>query len=283
MGMSLQQSKSRIKSIQATSKITKAMELVSTSKLKKAKEIHFKVTPFQNELMSLMGSVYCNLEDKKYPYLLKNEQASKNLYVLITSSLGLCGGYNSNLFHFVVSNIHKEDELIIFGSKGYHYFKNKNYKIVQYYEELPQFNIKEKLSSIVAQFVKEKFDQKEYQTIQLIYTKFINSLTFEPQVIQLLPLIPFKDTQKFTKQLLIEPNVSSVLDQLIPFYLTTTIKTYLFESMLSEQASRRTAMENATDNAFELESKLMLEYNKARQAMITQEISEISGSADALN
>ena len=117
----------------------------------------------------------------------------------------------------------------------------------------------------------------------MIYTKFINSLTFEPQVIQLLPLIPFKDTQKFTKQLLIEPNVSSVLDQLIPFYLTTTIKTYLFESMLSEQASRRTAMENATDNAFELESKLMLEYNKARQAMITQEISEISGSADALN
>ena len=116
----------------------------------------------------------------------------------------------------------------------------------------------------------------------MIYTKFINSLTFEPNIVQLLPLTKIVDVPKISKELLLEPSATEVLDNLIPFYLTTSIKTLIFESMLSEQASRRTAMENATDNAQELEDKLLLEFNKSRQASITQEITEISGAANAI-
>ena len=116
----------------------------------------------------------------------------------------------------------------------------------------------------------------------MVYTKFINSLTFEPMCVQLLPISELVEVPKISKELLLEPSAEEVLDNLIPFYLTTSIKTLIFESMLSEQASRRTAMENATDNASELEEKLLLEFNKSRQASITQEITEISGAANAI-
>ena len=282
MGMSLQQTKSRIKSIQATKKITNAMELVSTSKLKKAKEIHFQFAPYVQEVQTMMGTVSNRLEDKKNMYLLENDNTDKKIIILFSSSLGLCGGYNSNLFHYAQNYITSNDDLIVFGSKGCSYFKNKGYQLVKTYHELPQFNLKEKLTSEVAYYAIEQFKQKKISKVQVIYTQFINSLTFVPKILTILPLPKLESSQSFNKELLIEPKASTVLKELIPFYLTTSIKACLFESMLSEQASRRTAMENATDNAYELENQLMLEYNKARQAMITQEISEISGSADAL-
>ena len=283
MAMSLQQSKTRIQSIQSTKKITKAMELVSNSKLKRAKDLHFKVTPFQNELENLMNCVVANIEEKESVYFNINKDSKKNLYIIISSSLGLCGGYNNNIYNFASSIIDlNHDDLIVFGLKGHIYFKNKGYRIIKSFDELPQFNVKEKYSSDVIYNVLKKYNKKQKKRLKLIYTKFINSLTLEPKVIQLLPLVSFKEPIKFKKELQIEPTPQEVLDNLIPFYLTTTLKNYLFESMLSEQASRRIAMENATDNAHELENKLMLEFNKARQALITQEISEISSSADAL-
>lgn len=283
MAMSMQQTKSRIRSVNSTSKITKAMELVSTSKLKKAKDLHFKITPFKQEVFEIISYVVKDIADLNYRYFCEN-QADKDLYIVVTSSLGLCGGYNINMEKYVASKVNKEkDDLMVIGNKGIHYFKNQGYHVIKTYPELPKLDIKENLSSYIARSVLHSFDEKKYRRIRILSTKFINSLTFEPTETILLPLSNLAQVEPMKKELLLEPSPEEVLDQMIPFYLTTAIKALLLESMLSEQASRRTAMENATDNAQELQEKLLLEFNKSRQAAITQEITEISGAANAQN
>lgn len=281
MAMSLQQTKTRIRSVASTKKITKAMELVATSKLRKAKDINMKVTPYKNEVFEIISYCANNIIDKDYKYFNEND-VSKSLHIIVTSTLGLCGGYNINITKYVLNNIPKEDDLIVIGSKGINFLKNKGYNIIKEFPELPGLDLKESLSSSLSHEVLSQFDMKNYKNINMVYTKFINSLTFEPEKVQLLPLSSIVEVPDIKKELLLEPSAEEVLDNLIPFYLTTAIKTLLFESMLSEQASRRTAMENATDNASELEDKLLLEFNKSRQASITQEITEISGAANAI-
>ena len=138
------------------------------------------------------------------------------------------------------------------------------------------------MSNEIAHDILKEFDLSHYKKVNMVYTKFINSLTFEPTLVQLLPISEVVDVPNISKELLLEPSPEEVLDNLIPFYLSTSFKALVFESMLSEQASRRTAMENATDNASELQDKLLLEFNKSRQAAITQEITEISGAANAI-
>ena len=195
----------------------------------------------------------------------------------------MCGGYNIAIEKFVEENIDKNNtDLIVLGAKGHHYFKDRGYNIVSSYDDLPTFDIQESISSSIATKVFDDFNASVYKKVSIVYTEFINSLTFVPKKLQLLPLIDLMEVQTIKKELLLEPSAEEVLQRLIPFYLTTGIKTLLFESMLSEQASRRIAMENATDNASELKDKLLLEYNKSRQASITQEITEISGAANAI-
>ena len=282
MSAGLQQSKNRIKSVSATQKITSAMELVATSKLKKVKDLNFKITPFKKETINIISSVINNVSDKDYLFF-KSPNQTKDLIIIVTSSLGLCGGYNNNIFKYVKENVDISSDLIVLGSKGVSHFKNNNYHIISEYNELPPFDVKENLSSLITYKIVKDFKNSKYKSIKMIYTKFINTLTFEPTIFQLLPINPkiFKG-KKNNKELLLEPTAIDVLDELIPFYLTSTIKSLIIEAQLSEQASRRMAMENATANANELKEQLMLEYNKARQAAITQEISEISGSAEAL-
>ena len=281
MAMSLQQTKMRIRSVASTKKITKAMELVATSKLRKAKDLNTQITPCKNEVFEIISYCANNVTDKDYKYF-KEKDSDKTLYVVVTSTLGLCGGYNINVEKFVTNLLKENDELIVIGSKGINYFKDKGFNIINKYVELPGLNVKESMSSQIAYEVLKEFDLSHYKKVNMVYTKFINSLTFEPTLVQLLPISEVVDVPNISKELLLEPSPEEVLDNLIPFYLSTSIKTLIFESMLSEQASRRTAMENATDNASELQDKLLLEFNKSRQAAITQEITEISGAANAI-
>lgn len=280
MAMSLQQTKTRIKSVASTKKITKAMELVATSKLRKAKDLNLQITPFKNEVFEIISYCANNVDDKDYKYF-NEKDSEKTLYIVVTSTLGLCGGYNIAVEKYASSLLNKNDDLIVIGSKGINYFKDK-VNIIQRYNELPGMDLKENISSRIAYKILKEFDASAYKCVKMVYTKFINSLTFEPMCVQLLPISELVEVPKISKELLLEPSAEEVLDNLIPFYLTTSIKTLIFESMLSEQASRRTAMENATDNASELEEKLLLEFNKSRQASITQEITEISGAANAI-
>ena len=281
MAMSLQQTKTRIRSVASTKKITKAMELVATSKLKRAKDLNIKITPYKNEVFEIISYCVQNIQEKDYKYFNENK-VDKQLYIIVTSSLGLCGGYNISVEKFAMDLLQNGDDIIVIGSKGINYFKDKGYGIISSYPELPDLNVKESISEDIARTIVGEFDASNYKKVNMIYTKFINSLTFEPQVVQLLPLSTIVEVNKIHKELLLEPSAEEVLSNLLPFYLTTSIKTLFFESMLSEQASRRTAMENATDNATELEDKLLLEFNKSRQASITQEITEISGAANAI-
>ena len=280
MAMSLQQTKTRIKSVASTKKITKAMELVATSKLRKAKDLNLQITPYKNEVFEIISYCANNVDDKDYKYF-NEKDSEKTLYIVVTSTLGLCGGYNIAVEKYASSLLNKNDDLIVIGSKGINYFKDK-VNIIQRYNELPGMDLKENISSRIAYKILKEFDVSAYKCVKMVYTKFINSLTFEPMCVQLLPISELVEVPKISKELLLEPSAEEVLDNLIPFYLTTSIKTLIFESMLSEQASRRTAMENATDNASELEEKLLLEFNKSRQASITQEITEISGAANAI-
>lgn len=282
MAMSLQQTKTRIKSVASTKKITKAMELVATSKLKRAKDLNFQITPYKNEVFEIISYCAQNVTDKDYKYF-KEKKSEKSLFIIITSSLGLCGGYNISIEKFATNYIKKnEDDLIVIGAKGIRYFKDRGYTILKEYDELPGLNLKESLSSTIAYTILDAFNAEHYKKINLFYTRFINSLTFEPQLVQLLPINELVSVPKISKELLLEPSPEEVLDNLVPFYLMTSLKALIFESMLSEQASRRTAMETATDNASELQEKLLLDFNKSRQASITQEITEISGAANAI-
>ena len=281
MAMSMQQTKARIKSVASTKKITKAMELVATAKLKTAKSINAKVAPYRDEVFEIVSYCVENVDKSTNKYLNENTNSDKKLFIIVTSTLGLCGGYNINMEKFAASQINKEkDEIVLIGTKATSYFNNNGYTINRIID-LPSLDIKETASKDLMNYIIHQYDLGKYQSVQFLTTRFINSMTFNPESIQLLPLKNLKNTQKLKKELLFEPSPEEVLNNLIPFYLVTALKTLILESMLCEQASRRTAMETATDNAEEIQGKLLLEFNKSRQASITQEITEISGAANA--
>jgi len=275
MALSLLQTKGRIKSVSSTKKITKAMELVATSKLKKAKDINAAVTPFKEEVNDIISYCYLNVDDKDSSFF-KYGNSEKKLYIIVSSTLGLCGGYNINLEKYAASIIDKQhDDLIIIGNKAQYYFNQLNYHILLKYD-LPALTAKENLSRVISNEVMKI--ASEYHSVYMISSKFVNSLNFNPTTTMLLPLSNLNEKTKSSKELLIEPSPEEVLEQLVNFYIQTDIKALLLESMLCEQSSRRNAMETATDNASELLDKLMLDYNKSRQAAITQEITEISAA-----
>lgn len=283
MAMSMQQTKARIKSVASTKKITKAMELVATAKLKTAKSINAKVAPYRDEVFEIVSYCVENVDKSTNKYLNENTNSDKKLFIIVTSTLGLCGGYNINMEKFAASQIDKEkDEIVLIGTKATSFFNNNGYTINRIID-LPTLDIKETASKDLMNYIIHQYDLGKYQSVQFLTTRFINSMTFNPESIQLLPLKNLKNTQKLKKELLFEPSPEEVLNNLIPFYLVTALKTLILESMLCEQASRRTAMETATDNAEEIQEKLLLEFNKSRQASITQEITEISGAANAKN
>ena len=211
MAMNLLQTKNRIRSVASTKKITKAMELVATSKLKKAKDLNYKLTPYKNEVFEIIAYCANNVLDKDYKYF-KENKSDKTLNIVITSTLGLCGGYNIAVEKFVNENVSKNDDLIVLGSKGVRFFTSKGYNIVKSFTELPSFNLQESISSVIGQYVIDNFLNLKYKKVNLIYTKFINSLTFEPTSMQLLPITSLVEVKKINKELLLEPSAEEVLD-----------------------------------------------------------------------
>ena len=292
MAGNLVRTKRRIASISSTKKITKAMEMVASVKLKRFKSAFERLRDYENELKEQMSYLVHLLneqwaEEGKCPthYIKENESAEGTLYLLITSDLGLCAGYNSNLFKYLEEHIDKEkDTLAPIGQKGLtHYLREGGYRVDPSFGEIG-------LSlDIVLVFercakIKAEFNEERYKRVVLIYTEYRNSISFVPNSLDLLPLsLPYeeKDYRKTSPELLID-TPRNMLHQILPQYLYGILYARLVESQLSEQASRRNAMENANDNADELLRTLSIEYNKARQSAITQEIVEVvSGSANA--
>lgn len=276
---SLQNTKRRIKSVEATKKITSAMELVSSAKLKKAKDLYENSGDVSNFVANDIASAVYEIAKEAHldEYIVPQE--GKTLYIVVASDMGLCGGYNTHAAKKALEDSKAGDEFILIGKKTLPIIKaaggiikNVYYNITKTPDFYGMFYItKEALDS---------FDNKEISSIKLVYTKFINSVSFEPTIRSIIPVEnPYTDMAiPFDNEL---PN-EVILKHLLRDFLNSSIYTTIIESRVCEYASSRMAMESATDNASEIQEALLLEYNRVRQANITQEISEIVGGADAL-
>ena len=274
MAQALNKTKRRIASVKSTKKITEAMELVATVKLKKFRNKMEANQFYVREIEDIISHLFGVLSDEENPYQ-KEGKGEKNLVVVINSNLGLCASYNSNVFNFVNSQLDKDkDELMTIGIKGELNYEKEGFKLNKVYSSL---NEKLEYADVVklGRFLHSEFVNGKYKTIKLVYTKYINSLRFEPTLVTLFPLNKEGETPSFGYEPIYDPNLKTLIDELVPIYITSSLYQKLIESTVSEQASRRTAMENANDNADELIDKLTIEFNKARQAAITQEILEV--------
>jgi F-type H+-transporting ATPase subunit gamma len=275
----------RIKSVAATRKITKAMELVATAKLKKNKDRFMLTATYTSELASMTANVLTRAKDHEHLYLSEVE-GKGTLYIVVTSNLGLCGAYNANVIKEILPKIQPGDKFIIVGMKGYNVFKRKELNIL--HSLLTEVTSQEQIqANEIAKFALTEFKNKNVSKISLVYTRYVNSVTFQPTTIDLLPVDPKQFEVKVGKgkeflDTLFEPDIDSVLDALVPLYFESVIFGKLVEAHTSEQAARRLAMENATDNADEIKEKLLIVYNKERQSAITQEMSEIVAGANAI-
>ena len=278
MAQSLHKTKRRIASVNSTKKITKAMELVATVKLKRFKNVMLENEAYAKELVDIIHHLFAHIDVEDNPYLVETKSET-DLYIVVSSNLGLCASYNNNIFNFVNENVKKDKtEVIPIGFKGQNYLRKEGYKLLNEFvsinERLEFEEIKKLGELITKEFVKGK-----YRSIRLIYTHYVNSLKFVPEEISIFPIQNVEGESKAGYEPILDPNAKTLIDELVPIYVSSTLYHKIIESQVSEQASRRTAMENANDNADEIIDKLTLEYNKARQTAITQEITEIvSGS-----
>ncbi len=279
MAQGLNNTKRRIKSISSTRKITKAMELVATVKLKKWKDQMDNIVTYLDIMDKVINSAsdiddFNNIDElKRYP------NATSNLYIVITSSLGLCGGYNYNIFKFLNSIITKDDKVIVIGTKGLVRFSHENINLNDEYVDLMNKIDYQKVQNLVRQ-IQNEYQSGNYKKVCLVSTLYKNSLNFIPTEFNLLPLAKEKNGNEIQKEILFEPSKEEVLLNIIPKYLNSFLYGRIIEAMVCEQAARRNAMDSATDNAEELLEKLRIEYNKVRQGAITQEITEVVAGAN---
>ena len=280
MGQNVVKIKSRIKSVTGAYKVTSAMKLVSTVKLKQWKGKMLANKDYNKQLDEVVDLLLSFSKKTNSPFMKINEKASKKLYVIISSTLGLCGSYNTNIFKVADAKITKEDEAIILGQKGIVRYSKEEFKVVEGFEDSTSYIAKDFVNRIKDYILKE-YIKGTYSEIHIIYSEYKNSLVFFAKDYKLLPFIASKEESNDYPPIF-EPSVNELVDKLIPFYLETCLYSKLLESAVCEQAARSNAMENATNNAKDLLDELHIEFNKARQAAITQEITEIVSAAKAM-
>lgn len=269
--------KKQINSITSISKITKTMKLIAISKIKKINKQIYNLKPYFDEICDIFNNIIYEIN---YPIYKKNNYIKNNkniCWIIINSNLGLCGNYNININKLVLQKIQKNDYIIAIGSKAEEFYINKGYKIIK-----TRKNIDNNFSyENMYEFTKEilsKFNKNYFNKIKIAYTRFINNVTFKSTILQLLPII--KNTQKKQKKYIniienFESDKLIIFNNIINMYLNTILFSSIIQSQISEQASRRLAMENAINNTNDILKKLLLLYNRKRQSEITQEIIEI--------
>ena len=276
--------KLRIKSVQSTMQITKAMELVASSKLRKAKERAEVCRPYFETMHQTLVDIAQGNTDFSSVYA-RESGNEKCCYVLIAGDRGLAGGYNTNLFKCLEAASLNQDFLVLpIGKKAVEYSKRNGFACVtESFGEIADVSVADCFE--MANLLCGEFKKGEFGHIDLCYTKFVSMLSQQPSAIPVLPLKDLtdkQDTKSIRNLILYEPDASEVFDAIVPEYLAGLIYGAVCESVASELAARRTAMEAATNNAEEMIEKLNLHYNRARQASITQEITEIVGGAEGV-
>lgn len=276
--------KRRIKSVESTMQITKAMELVASSKLRKAKEKADKARPYFDALYETMCEIQAENPSFLSPFTRKAGEG-KSLLVVIAGDRGLAGGFNSNIFKLAQARVDElggkdKTDIIAIGKKAVEYFGKREFNMLGSYPDFSE-NIRIHQANDIAGEIVDKYVKGIYERVELFYTEYVSSITQQAVTKKILP-VELDRQKKVSKALPIyEPSAGQVFNHIVPRYVTGMIFGACVESFASEQASRRNAMENASDNASEMISSLSLMYNRARQASITQEITEIVGGANS--
>lgn len=281
----------RIKSVKNTRQITKAMELVAASKMKKAQAAALAGRPYAELMAKMLAAIADRVEEAQHPFLAKREIRTRGI-ILITSDKGLCGPLNSNVLK-VVTDIKTPAKYAVIGRKGTQFIARTHRDL------LADFPANDRTSfadiKVVAEFMVKQFLEGVVDTVEVIWPRFRNTLIQAPTVMTLLPLTsvheviadlrsdaglaaPSTTAKAPDNQMLFEPDASSVLDALLPLYINREIFQHAIDAKASEHSARMVAMKTAKDNATKLLGELTLEYNKARQAGITQEILEIAAA-----
>ncbi len=271
--------KARIRSIDSTKKITKAMQLVAAGKLQKQKQYMEENREYAYYLKETISDILASVKDSEHPYLAKRE--GKGVIIVFTSDMGLCGGYNANVLRKLEKEIGNDHDIIMIGSRGMNWISHRDFQVISTVSDLDDDCYND--LAVISDDLLKKYRNQEIAEIHILYTRFINSVSFEPAYVTLLPIegTVEKETDEY-REVDFEPSGDQILDTIVPMYLRSLLYSYYLETKTSEQASRRMAMESATDNAEEIRATLELQFNQARQAAITQEITEIVGGVNAL-
>ncbi len=281
----------RIKSVKNTRQITKAMELVAASKMKRAQQSALAGGPYASLLAETLSQIALRNEDIEHPFFEKREVKTRGI-ILVTSDRGLCGPLNSNLFRELVQ-IKEAVKFVSVGRKGTQFLSRTNRDLIAEFEikdDVPYLKVKQ-----IVEFMVEKFLDREVDTVEVLYPRFVNTLVQDPTFLSLLPINdfsevieklrggkpedhkPIEDNRSFK----FEPDVNTVLKTLLPLFVNREVYQAILSAKASEHSSRMVAMKTAKDNASKLLDSLTLQYNKARQAAITQEILEIAAATAA--
>ena len=278
--------KRRIKSVESTMQITKAMELVASSKLRRAKEKAERAEPFFNMLYQMMCQIVAESGDFQSTFL-QHHTGGAVLLIAIAGDRGLAGGFNSNVFKQVQIRMEelrtagREPVVIAIGRKAVEYFQRRNVRILAEFENIGE-DITVYKALDIAERIVTLYEKGDIQAVELIYTNYVSPLVQEAHHMHVMPVEHLEYAPGGYHALTTyEPSPEAVFDALIPKYLAGMLYCAVIESFAAEQAARRLAMENATDNATEMITDLSLVYNRARQSAITQEITEIVSGANA--
>lgn len=272
--------KRRIRSVGSTRQITKAMELVASSKLRKAKTRAEQARPYFNELYKTMCEIASANTDFSTIYTVKREVKHK-LFIVVAGDRGLAGGYNSNVLKTAAA-AHKDDaempKIIAIGKKAGEYFAKRDYNVVASYANIAE-DIKPNTAQDIADIAIKMFADGEVDEVYVFYTMFVSSMSQQPESMRVLPMDTVQLEDYGTMEY--DPSPEAVFNRIVPRFTASLIQCAVVESYASEQGARRTAMENATDNADAMTESLSLLYNRARQASITTEIIDIVSGASA--
>jgi F-type H+-transporting ATPase subunit gamma len=280
----------RIKSVKNTAQITKAMQMVAASKMRKAQQAALAGRPYARLMNEVLGEVAASNGDFNDP-LMEKREVKKRCLIVVSTDKGLCGGLNSNLMREAVKLDRNTTVFVAAGRKASQFLaRTKRALAAEFtYKDAPLFGE----ASAISKFARDLFLKGEVDQVDILYTNFISTLNQKPEIIPFLPVAAVKgvgatprDEEKLTKgttEFLFEPGVHEVLGALLPHYLNFRVYQVLLEAKASEHSSRMVAMKNATDNAKQILKDLTLEYNKLRQANITKELLEITSAAMAMS
>jgi len=278
--------KRRIKSVENTRQITRTMELVATSKLKRATDRVHAARPYADALHEIVAGLYSPELSEKYPILRRPEEVKRAAVLLLTANRGLCGGFNSNLIkqaRGLMDDLRRrgiETELHIAGKKAVAYFRFRGEEMMTTRTDIGDHPTVEDAESLVGP-IRDRFERGDVDAVYVVSSKFVSAMSTPPHTRELLP-IKGEEGASTADVYILSPSGDMILERILPAYVRNAVFTALVENKAAEQGARRSAMKSATDNAGDVLEHLTRTYNRARQAQITQEIAEIVGGSAAL-